>query len=286
MFMNSRSQLPKSVTKNIFFNSSMPRSMSTLLQCVLNQNPNVCATATDPVLEYLYGARINYTSTPEVKATEPHIALRNWRGFCWGGLHGYAESYTEKPSICIKTRGAAIHYDWFKSFMPYAPKVVCMVRDLRSILASLEKIFRKNCETHHEFVRHAELIGTSTAKRVDYWLNTPPVGLALERIQQCFHEGISAQMHFIKAEDFTEQPQSVMDELYDYLELPRCLHDFNNVEQTVKEDDAVYGLTSDLHSIRSVIKPPVFDAESVLGKGICDYINNRFREYQTTFGYV
>ena len=67
--------------KNIFFNSSMPRSMSTLFQCILNQNPTITATPTDPVLEYLYGARINYTNTPEVKAIDPDLALKTWKGF-------------------------------------------------------------------------------------------------------------------------------------------------------------------------------------------------------------
>ena len=70
----------------IFFNSSMPRSMSTLLQCVLNQNPEITATPTDPVLEYLYGARMNYSSVPEVNAIDKELALKHWRGFCWGGL--------------------------------------------------------------------------------------------------------------------------------------------------------------------------------------------------------
>ena len=132
----------------IFFNSSMPRSMSTLLQCVLNQNPEIEATPTDPVLEYLYGARINFTEVKEVKAIDHELALKNWRGFCWGGLEGYAKAYTNKPNICIKTRGGTIHYKWFESFMPYPPKMICMVRNLKSIFSSMEKIFRKNQEYH------------------------------------------------------------------------------------------------------------------------------------------
>ena len=96
--------------KNIFFNSSMPRSMSTLMQCILNQNPEIQATPTDPVLEYLYAARMNYTNTPEVKAMDKDLALKTWRGFCLGGLEGYANSYTNKPNLCIKTRGGTIHY--------------------------------------------------------------------------------------------------------------------------------------------------------------------------------
>jgi len=164
----------------------MPRSMSTLLQCILNQHSEIQATPTDPVLEYLYGARMNFTTTPEVKAIDKELALKTWRGFCRGGLEGYASSYTDKPNLCIKTRGGTIHYKWFESFMPYKPKMICMVRNLKSIFASMEKIFRKSSEYHQDIQNHSEMKGTSTAKRIDSWIASPPVGLALERLIKHF----------------------------------------------------------------------------------------------------
>ena len=41
----------------IFFQSSMPRSGSTLLQNVLAQNPEIYATPTSGVLELVFSAR-------------------------------------------------------------------------------------------------------------------------------------------------------------------------------------------------------------------------------------
>ena len=264
----------------------MPRSMSTLLQCILNQNPDIQATPTDPVLEYLYGARMNYTNTPEVKAMDKDLALLSWRGFCWGGLHNYSKIYTERPNICIKTRGATIHYKWFESFMPYKPKMICMVRNLKSIIASMEKIYRNNQENHQDIQNHAKMSGTSTAKRVDIWFQSAPVGLALERLQQCFLEGINNEVLYIRAEDLTSYPQREMDKLYNYLELPSYKHDFDNVEQSIKEDDSVYGLSNDLHTIKRKVQPLTPDYNNILGKQVCDWIDNNFTWYQKTFGYI
>jgi sulfotransferase len=272
--------------KNIFFNSSMPRSMSTLMQCILNQHPEIQATQTDPVLEYLYGARMNYTNTSEVKAMDKVLAANTWKGFCQGGLNGYAEAYTTKPNLCIKTRGGTIHYRWFEEFMPYKPKMICMVRNLKSIFASMEKLYRKNQSHHQPIQNHAEMKGTSTAKRIDAWVAGPPVGLALERLNQCFLEGINQEVLYIRAEDLTSYPQKEMDKIYQYLGIAPCKHDFDNVEQTIKEDDSVYGLTSDLHTIRQKVQPLTPDYNTVLGKQVCDWIDNNFAWYQQGFGYT
>lgn len=270
----------------IFFNSSMPRSMSTLLQCILNQNPDIAATPTDPVLEYLYGARMNYTGTPEVKAMDKKIAERTWNGFCWGGLDGYAKAYSPKSHICIKTRGGTIHYNWFKAIMPYEPKMICMVRNLKSIFSSMEKIFRANQTKHQSIQNHAEMKGTTTAKRIDIWAATVPVGMALERLNQTILEGIDKKVLYIRAEDLTIDPQKEMDKIYKYLNLDSYKHDFNNVEQTIKEDDSVYGLSDDLHTIRKNVQPLKADYNEILGKPICDWIDQKFAWYQQGFGYT
>jgi len=272
--------------KNIFFNSSMPRSMSTLLQCILNQHPEIQATPTDPVLEYLYGARMNFTTTPEVKAIDKDLALKTWKGFCKGGLEGYASSYTDKPNLCIKTRGGTIHYRWFESFMPYKPKMICMIRNLKSIFSSMEKLFRKSSEYHQAIQNHSEMKGTSTAKRIDSWVASPPVGLALERLNQTFLEGINKEVLYIRAEDLTSYPQREMDKIYQYLGIQSFKHDFDNIEQTIKEDDSVYGFTSDLHTIRQKVQPLTPDYNEILGKQVCDWIDNNLTWYQQGFGYT
>jgi len=264
----------------------MPRSMSTLMQCILNQNPEICATPTDPVLEYLYGARMNFTNTPEVKAIDKQLATKAWLGFCNGGLEGYAKAYSDKPNLCIKTRGGTIHYRWFEAFMGEKPKMICMIRNLKSVFASMEKIYRKN-QIHHQAIQnHAEMKGTTTAKRIDSWCASPPIGLALERLQQTIQEGINKDVLYIRAEDLTSYPDRELKKVYEYLGLEHFKHNFDNVEQTIKEDDSVYGLTSDLHTIKNKVEPLTPDYNDVLGKQICDWLDNQFAWYQQGFGYT
>ena len=167
--------------EKIFFQSSLPRAGSTLLQNILGQNPDFYVTPTSGVLELLYAARSNYSNDVAFKAQNPELMKKGWLNFCNQGLMGFYNGVTTKKYVMDKSRGWGIHYDFLNSFYPN-PKIVCMVRDLRSIYASMEKNFRKNPEKDSGIVNWAELKGTTTAKRVDFWVLNPPVGIALERL--------------------------------------------------------------------------------------------------------
>ena len=271
--------------KNIIFNSSMPRACSTLMQNILSQNPEIYATGTDGSLELLFGARRNYTDSAEFKANDHEQMQRAWRGFCKQGLQGYCEGLSEKPTVCIKSRGIGIHHNWYSTFMEEDVKVICMVRNLKSIYSSMEKIFRKSQENHQFIQNHAEMQGTSTAKRVDIWSNGPPIGLALERFEQMILEGIDKKVLFVRMEDLQKEPAREMTRVYEYLGLPQYTHDFDNVEQATQEDDAVYGMAPDLHTIRPKVEYTQPDYYDVLGKNICDWIDDRFKWYQQYFNY-
>jgi len=63
--------------------------------------------------------------------------------FCREGTLGYYNAITDKRFVIDKSRGHGIHYDFINSFYP-DPKIICMVRDIKDILCSLEKKFRAN----------------------------------------------------------------------------------------------------------------------------------------------
>jgi len=89
----------------IFFQSSMPRAGSTLLQNILGQNPEFYVTPTSGVLELLYGARLNYSSNPEFKAQDSNLMQKGWQSFCKAGLEGWFKGLTDKKYIVDKSRG-------------------------------------------------------------------------------------------------------------------------------------------------------------------------------------
>lgn len=271
--------------KNIFFNSSMPRSGSTLLNNILNQNPLIHATPTDGVLELLFAARNNFTALPEFKAQDKDLMLNAWRGFCLGAIHGYAERLSDRPYICLKSRGYGYHIPWLKAFLNEDPKILCCVRDIRAVFCSMEKIYQHTCEYQSEIINHSQLKGTSIEKRIDIWSSSPPVGLSLDHFREMIRLKTIDKCHVVRYEDLAVSPDKELERIYSYLSLPNYKHDFNHVEQTTQEDDMAFGLSFDLHKIRPKVEPVEKDYVSILTRPVCDWLTNHYSWYQDAFNY-
>lgn len=270
--------------EQIFFQSSLPRAGSTLLQNIVGQRNDFYVTPTSGVLELVYASRGNFTNSPEFKAQDPATMEKGYLSFCKAGVEGFFNGITDKRFVMDKSRGWGYHYGFLKAFYP-EPKIVCMIRDIRGIFASMEKNYRKSQHLDSGLVNHAEMSGTTTEKRVNIWAQSQPVGLAIERLQQMVNEGTAQHIHFVKFEDLTEKPQQTMDGIYKYLGIETYNHDFNNVDQITVEDDTVYGIYGD-HTIKKEVKPLRKDYEEVLGKEFSDNLFNHYKWYNDIFGYT
>jgi sulfotransferase len=269
--------------EKIFFQSSLPRSGSTLFQNIMGQNPDFYVTPTSGVLELVYAARNNYTNSPEFKAQDANLMKSGFLKFCHDGMLGFFNGVTDKKFVLDKSRGWGIHYSFLNSFYP-DPKIICMIRDPRAIFASMEKNFRKNQHLDSGIVNHAALTGTTTEKRIDSWAQGQPVGMAFERLYQIFKEGLNKKMLFIKYEELAENPKLEMQRVYEYLGIPYFEHDFDNIQQITREDDSVYGIYGD-HQIRKKLEPLRPDWKEVLGINASNWIKNHYKWFYDEFKY-
>lgn len=271
------------MVKKVFFNSSLPRSGSTLLQNVLMQNPEIYSTPTSGVIEFLLTARTLYTTGDAFKAQDPNEMQKAFQGFCKEGLYGYFNSLTDRPYAIDKSRAWLGNYR-FSNFIEPNPKIIVMVRDLRGIFASMEKNYRKNPHKDPQIVNGAQLKNMNTNTRLDHFSVSPPVGPALEWLYDSIQQGYDKNVLFIRFEDFTRNPEAEMKRVYNYLELPYFQHDFNNVEQLTHENDVIHGIFGD-HQIKPKIEPLVEDYVDILGYHNCDKIKQHYAWFYQKFNY-
>jgi hypothetical protein len=99
-------------------------------------------------------------------------------------MDAFYNAITDKKYVIDKSRGWGIHYDMIATIRGEQPKIICMVRDLRDVFASMESNFRKNPEKSQGIVNWSTGQATTVPKRIDFWIQNPPVGMAIERLQE------------------------------------------------------------------------------------------------------
>lgn len=261
----------------------MPRAGSTLIQNILGQNPEIFTTPTSGVYEMLAASRTIFSDSLEFKAQDQDQMYAGFKGYLKNAIYGFYEPLTDRPYVVDKCRGWNSEWEFVNAFDPN-PKMICMIRDIRAVYASLEKKFRKHPLTDHHLANWGNLTGTTTDKRVDVWSSNPPIGPSMDRIYQVLVQGLHKNILFVKFEDLAGNPNQELERIYEYLELPYYQHDFNNIKQVTHEDDRWYGIFGD-HIIRQELKPVKSDYLEVLGPNAVQLIENHYSWFFNDFGY-
>lgn len=261
----------------------MPRAGSTLLQNLLSQHPEIYATPTDGAVGFVENCKHVITHNPEFLAQPKEQNIKSYKGFIQKGLEGYYESLTDKKYVVSKSRG------WLNTYGTIADiyedvKVICMVRDLRDIVASLEKRYRNTPYDAKQFVNFAEMKFTTYEKRIEFYLTNAPLVFTLDVLKDFIIRPESENVLFIKYEQLLNSPEKVMDAIYKYLGIKKCKHDFNKIKQSTFENDTIHGIFGD-HKIREKLEPPKENAYDILGEHACNFIYNQHRWFFEYFNY-
>jgi len=272
--------------KNIIFVSGLPRAMTTLMCNVLANNPKIGGGETSPLLEYIYGARANFSQTPEVKAALTKEEMTDsFLQFCKHGMDGYANQITDKEVYLDKSRGWIHYSDLLWKINPDA-KIIVMVRDLRSIVSSMEKKWRSNPEILDNRDNPQQQDFITIEQRVNHFLNDAPLGVAIKRLFNAIQTGTIKNMLVVNAEDFTSNPETTMKRVYGFLNIEYFDMDYSNVQQVTIENDRVadFGVYGD-HTIKSNIQPLKKDYIDILGANICSQIKSGYPWFYDAFKY-
>ena len=248
--------------KPIHFIAGLPRSGSTLLCNILNQNPRFNATSTSGILEIILAIRNQWDNVAELAAS-PNKPGRE--AVIKGILHNYY-SIEERPVIFDKSRAWPAYIELAEHILNRKAKIIVPVRNLVDILASFEKLYRASAHEHQFPQEKTNFSEWQTVQgRADVWVNAEqPVGIAYNRIRDAISRGFLDRLHFVEFTDLTTYPEDTLKHLYDFLEEDQFTHDFDNVAQSTSENDDIHGIPG-LHTIRSQVKPFKVDAASIIG---------------------
>lgn len=255
------------MTKTFYFLNGMPRSGSTLLANILNQNPKFWATPTSGLCPLLLQTNAAWNGISELRASAmPQEKISTLRGM----LVGY-HSNIDRQVVFNKSRGWVCAFELLENILEHPPKIIITYRDIPSILASCEKLFRRELANPASTAQFAQNMETLEGRLAHWTAADQLVGGAYNRIRDCVARGHRQHMHFVNFDELSSKPENTLGELYAFLGETYFVHDFNNIEQSTHEKDSEHGFV-DLHTIRQELKPVKKDYREILGDAVRPYL--------------
>lgn len=259
------------MTKTIHFVAGLPRSGSTLLCNILNQNPEFTATSTSGILDIILAIRNQWENVNTFQAA-PNKPGKD--AVVRGILHNYY-SIVEEPVVFDKSRAWPAYIELAEFILQRQCKMLVPVRDVVDILSSFEMLYRKNAHNWQfpQEKTHFADFQTVEGRASIFMKADQPVGIAYNRVRDALSRGYKDRMCFVEFNMLTEYPEATMRKVYDFLEMPYYNHNFNCVEQTTSENDDMHGIPG-LHTIRNKVEPVPSIAKDVLGQETFDRFSN------------
>ena len=220
--------------KKVHFCMGLPRSGSTVLMNILNENPKYFCTGTDPIPSLIQTFRNTMEYIPELVAMDMNSMAKAFEELIKHGTDGWYESMTDKPEVFSKSRVWIKHLPAiFKIFKN--PKIIICLRDPRDIIVSYDKIIRK--------YPHLPSVSGNINFRPE-WLNFETridafcfaehghLGEPL-RLMPSLHEYVVKypdNFYIFKYESFCKEPHKTLADIYDWLGDDHYEHDLDNIK--------------------------------------------------------
>jgi len=257
--------------KTYYFDAGLPRSGSTLLTCLLNQNPQIHAGTLSPVFEVMYYTNERLQGEQAQAFPKPKIFKRMVENV----IDTYYDDVKE-PVVIDKCRAWTAHIDLLKKYVTPDPKILCTVRHPLDILASFIDLI--NNSRSISFIDKALLqqgMFITNDTRCNFMMN--PGGIVWESMNAlatAFRQNQTQHIHFIQYDDLVNDPKRVMQGIHSFLRLKPYDYDFENIETKFREKDTeVYGLPT-MHEVRKKVEKTSRHYSEVLSEEVINKYKN------------
>jgi len=241
--------------KTLHFLSGIPRSGSTVLAAILNQNPMTHVSTTSGLVHALDGLANTWHSAGLLNENDPE--RKKLAQTMRGAIDAFYDD-TDKPVIIDKGRGwpIPIIMSAMTQVLNTKPKIIATVRSVPDCMASFVRVAKP--ENLDEFMYSGQLADHLKAAYIS-------LQEGYEYDKECFC--------IVEYDNLLADPKAQLDRIHAFLELPPYDYDFNNIDgSSVKEDD------ENLHGYEGMhdIKPKLNRQHSDNPRDVLKYHYNQF----------
>ena len=262
--------------------AGLPRSGSTLLSSILNQNPRFYSGPSSPVLGAMFAVEQDFMGNELYHGYPKPDQVRE----IIGNIPHHFYSDVQQPVVFDKNRAWTARVPYIEGYIGEQAKILVPVRRIDEILTSILTMIHRNPfqegQPRINFIDE-QLIKTdipiNDLNRCMYLLGGGGIVYeSLNAIMMGFQQNVRDKMHFVDYNDLVDNPEKIMEDIYDFIGEEFYDHDFGSISNIHREDDLItYGL-SDMHQVRSKVKKTSPPPASILPEEIIDiYEQNKRR---------
>ena len=221
------------MNKTLHFLSGIPRSGSTVLAAILNQNPMTHVSTTSGLVHALDGLANTWHSAGLLNENDPE--RKKLAQTMRGAIDAFYED-TTAPVIIDKSRGWPIAQIMaaMSQVLGHQPKIIATVRSVPDCAASFIRVAKP--ENLDEFMYSGQLMDHLKAAYISL---------------QNGYNFAPENFLFVEYEDLLADPKEQLARIHAFLELPDFSYDFDNIDgSTVAEDDENLHGHAGMHDVK------------------------------------
>tara|TARA_R110002020_G_scaffold383298_2_gene593966 strand:- start:1732 stop:2442 length:711 start_codon:yes stop_codon:yes gene_type:complete len=233
--------------KRFLFQAGLPRTGSTVLSAILDQNPNIYAGQHSPVCQLMWDVQVSCED-----AASEQLAASNRTDFQDDLIRRIPNLYyrrVSEPTVVDKCMVWTLpaNLDLIKRYITPDPKIVVLARPLDEIVQS--------------FV-HAHRRAGLKLDPGSLWIEgTAPV-MRSEEGAQWARANNKGEFLFVEYANFMADPAATLEQIYDHYGLPAFDHDFDRIVCRNQENEFVHGVPG-LHTVRPRVEVRPVSAQAV-----------------------
>jgi len=246
--------------RQLHFLSGLPRSGSTLLTKLLNQNNQIFASSTSPFLDYLLPAAHHLHGIKNNHSAGHYVNVQRILSTA-----AFAFYDTEKHHIIDKNRGWLTNYEAIDKELQENPKIILTLRPIEEVVASFYKIINH--------VNHG---------------NETPEQIFLVRVENVYSQlmekaYLKDKLCIVTYKDISKNTLETMKKIETFIGADHHIYDINNIVDNDPEDDSKWGL-KDLHKIRQKISITSLSPDSIMTKSELNFCKQLTDDLYKAYG--
>jgi len=200
-------------TKKLHFLSGIPRSGSTVIAAILNQNPLTHVSTTSGLGAALDAVAVAWHKEPLLEKNDPR--REKLANAMRGLIDGYYDQLTQKPIVIDKSRNWPIPVvmSAMGQVLGSKPRIIATVRSIPDCMASFVRVAKP--DNLDEFIIKSSL---ATHLKSSY------------QVLQAGYRHDPSCFLFVEYEDLLANPKRELERIHKFLDLPEFAYDFERID--------------------------------------------------------